>query len=437
LTPSRRLILLVLAVGLPSALAAALVPGSTGWMVLTAGLVFAAALADALLGRRLCKWPSITLPASIRAYKERRNALPLRIGTAGAREVVAGLPWPAALNSDQDTRRLELPAADTAQAEWPFTPLRRGDYAIPAIHLNQSTPLGLWDLRTRQQTNCTVHVYPNLRRIDDLLALRRDNAGAKAIRQIGKGREFEKLRDYLPGDGFDEIHWKATARRGRPVTKVFQVEQTREIYAVLDCARLTGRAESNDPAAEPRLERYMNAALILGMAAQQSGDLFGLMAFSDRVETFVRARKGTGQAALCRQSIYKFQPKPAAANFEEAAVQLRTQLSRRALVLFLTDLDDPVAAAQFAQAAALLRGQHLVMAAMIAPPGAHPLFTRPDVQGINDVYQEAAGHVLWRRLKDLEVGLRHQGINFTTHPARGFSQHLVNLYRQIKQRQIL
>jgi uncharacterized protein (DUF58 family) len=60
-------------------------------------------------------------------------------------------------------------------------------------------------------------------------------------RQVGKGRDFEQLREYLPGDGYEDIHWKATAKYGHPVTKVFQIERTQELYVVLDASRLSGR----------------------------------------------------------------------------------------------------------------------------------------------------------------------------------------------------
>ena len=62
--------------------------------------------------------------------------------------------------------------------------------------------------------------------------------------QVGRGREFEKLREYIPGDSFDEIHWKATARRARPITKVFQVERTREVYVAVDLSRLSARTHA-------------------------------------------------------------------------------------------------------------------------------------------------------------------------------------------------
>ena len=67
-----------------------------------------------------------------------------------------------------------------------------------------------------------VHVYPGLheerKKLSALLAHRNDMR-IRPHRQIGQGREFEKLRNYLPGDSQGDIHWKVTARRGHPVTK--------------------------------------------------------------------------------------------------------------------------------------------------------------------------------------------------------------------------
>ena len=100
-----------------------------------------------------------------------------------------------------------------------------------------------------------IRVYPNLRRDSDLKALRQGVSGAHSVRQVGRGREFEKLREYLPGDGFDEIHWKATARRGRPITKVFQVERTQEIYG-----RLQERWESIPPDVRGRCLKWLRTS---------------------------------------------------------------------------------------------------------------------------------------------------------------------------------
>ena len=103
-------------------------------------------------------------------------------------------------------------------------------------------------------------------------------------RQIGKGREFENLRQYLPGDSFEDIHWKATARRGFPVVKLYRVEHAQEVYAIIDASRLSAR--------EGILDSYVDAALHLALVAERQGDRFGLVTFSDRTQQFVRARSG-------------------------------------------------------------------------------------------------------------------------------------------------
>ena len=59
---------------------------------------------------------------------------------------------------------------------------------------------------------------------------------------MGKGREFEKLREYVRGDSLNDIHWKATAKRGHPVTKEYQIERTQEVYIAIDASRMSGRA---------------------------------------------------------------------------------------------------------------------------------------------------------------------------------------------------
>src|SRR5204863_6499793 len=113
-------------------------------------------------------------------------------------------------------------------------------YRIDAVYLEAQSPLGFWAVRKKAPAQSEIRVYPNLlteRKNLAALFLHRGAFGLHAQRQVGKGRDFEKLREYLPGDGFDEIHWKATARRGKPITKSFQIERTQEVYVIVDALR--------------------------------------------------------------------------------------------------------------------------------------------------------------------------------------------------------
>jgi uncharacterized protein (DUF58 family) len=89
--------------------------------------------------------------------------------------------------------------------------------------------MGFWLRRKSVALKLEIRVYPNLigerKRLSSLF-LTRGRFGIHAQRQVGQGREFEKLREYIPGDAYADIHWKATAKRAKPATKVFQVERT-------------------------------------------------------------------------------------------------------------------------------------------------------------------------------------------------------------------
>jgi uncharacterized protein (DUF58 family) len=430
------MIWVVAVVGFPAAVAAALWPEGR----IAAGLLLAALAAviavDALMKERALHGIRVELPELVRIFKDRVAEIRVRVHNDAATRIRVGVLVPDGIQAEAEEIDVELPGK-LSEFVWKWTARRRGLYRIEAVYLEALSPWGMWQVRRKDPVAMEVRVYPNLRRNDDLKALRQGVSGVHAMRQVGRGREFEKLREYMPGDGFDEIHWKATARRGRPVTKVFQVERTQEVYVVIDRSRLSGRAAGSNTGDETTLERSITASLIVGAAAEKRGDLFGLAAFSDQVDAFVRARNGKAHYAACRDAIYQLHPKQVTPDFDEIATFLRLKLRRRAMVLFLTQLDDPVLAENFARATKLLARRHLVLAGMLRPASAHPLFERDDVETAEDVYRDLAGHIAWKRLKELEASLARQGVRLQVIDPESFSSALIGIYDSVKQRQLL
>jgi uncharacterized protein (DUF58 family) len=356
----------------------------------------------------------------------------LRVALALPREIQTG-------HEEIDTI---LPAhSEWSRLTWTCTPLRRGNYQLDAAFVESGSPLGFWSVRKTIPVQSEIRVYPNLlneRKNLAALFLNRGAFGVHAQRQLGQGRDFEKLREYVPGDGYDEIHWKATARRGRPVTKVFQIERTQEVYVIVDASRLSARTPARDAApGTSTLERFVTAALVLGLAAEAQGDLFGLLTFTDRVEKFVRARNGQAHYSACRDALYTLQPKIVTPDFDELCMFIRLRLRRRALLVFLTALDDPALAENFARNLDSLRRQHLVLVNMLQPPGVHPLFTSPDITGLDDLYQQLGGHLRWQNLRELQKVLRRRGVQFSLLDNERLSAELVSQYLSVKQRQLL
>jgi uncharacterized protein (DUF58 family) len=339
---------------------------------------------------------------------------------------------PDGVEAKPEEQTIEVDAA-VSHVQWLCQPHRRGSYKIRECYLESASPFGLWAVRRTQSISFEIRVYPNLRDSGALKALRRGMETFHLTRQLGRGREFEKLREYSPGDSSDEIHWKATARRARPITKVFQVERTQEIYVVIDASRLSSRTIG----AESGLERSIKAALTVGAVTERRGDLFGIAAFSDRVEAFVRAQGGKPHYSACREAINNLRSRPVSPDFEEIATLLRLRLRRRSLIIFLTALDDPLLAEHFERAARLLSGRHRVLAAMLRPNSARPLFQDPEVESTADIYRALAGHLGWNKLHELQSRLAQRGVHLALLESGTFAENVVNLYDDVKQRQLL
>jgi uncharacterized protein (DUF58 family) len=185
------------------------------------------------------------------------------------------------------------------------------------------------------------------------------------------------------------------------------------------------------------LERYLTAALVLGLAAEQQGDLFGVLTFSNQVGQFVRASNGKAHYNACRDALFTLQPQVVAPDFDEVCTFIRLRLRRRALLVFLTALDDTLLAQSFVRNMDLIRRQHLVLVNMLQSPGVAPLFTNPDLASVDGLYQELGGHLLWQNLRELEKVLHRRGVQFSVLKNERLSAQLVSQYLGVKRRQLL
>lgn len=444
IVPTNRLLLWAALVLPSAALLMTVEPKATAALsaILVLGLIMAAA--DSFSARKSLSAINVEIPRVIRSSRNRPTEIRARVQntrTTGA-TVRVGLRMPEGVGCEREDLRLQLGrGVEWSQGNWKLVPRRRGRFVFSHVAVEAESQLGLWNARKLAPVQSELRVYPNLFQEKQTLAgvvLRRGLGGIHTQRQLGKGREFEKLREYVPGDGYDEIHWKATARRGAPITKVFQVERTQEIYVVIDASRLSARrADSTEAEETTTLERYVTAALVLAQAAEQQGDLFGVTIFSNKVEKFLRAANGKAHYGACRDALYMLQPSDVSPDYDEVTTFLRSRVRRRALLVFLTALDDPVLAESFTKNAQLLRRNNLVLASMIQPPGISPLFSGAPPEDIDSAYRQLGGHLLWHDLKRLQQSLHNQGIRLALVPNERLCPDVVEQYLRVKQRQAL
>jgi uncharacterized protein (DUF58 family) len=468
IAPRTNLVVWAAAIILPLSILAGVV-GSLRSICVLGIVVFAlASLVDLLLGLGKYRQLECQIPAVNRATAGRDFELDLKLNGTGLRSGAIRLvvDLPPTVNPDQSHVPLRIEAGImTLSIPVKAVAEHRGTYPINRLFFDWISPVRLWVFREERSLRSELRVYPDLALEGRKIAhfLNRGGFGVHRQRQIGRGREFEKLREYEPGDSFDSIHWKAAAKRHKPITKVFQVEKSQEVYLAIDSSRLSSRALGTPTSPTvPRttnhespstshlsaltshlspsstiLESFIAATLLAGATAERQGDLFGLITFSDKVDRMARARSGSLHFNHCRDLLINLQARLVAPDFEDIAATLLNRLTKRSLLIFLTSLDDSVTGENFLLAGRFLARRHLVMAIMLLPPDTQPLFSAPGVEHTDQIYENIAGHLRWAKLQELRKQLLKAGVLFHLAPGQNFTLTVVNEYLATKRRQLL
>jgi len=443
IVPGKRLLWLLALAGLPAVVVASVFSGpesDIAWAIPALLLLVAMADAAGCLGR--LNGIEAKEGDSIRLSKDREGPVEVRVLNHGAPIGVRfGLAFPATFETPEPILAMDL-AASKKVAILPFvcTARQRGPYAFERLYLEADSWLGLWCVRASRPLKLEVRVFPDLRRDRAAAAifLNRGMDGIHVQRQVGKGREFEKLREYMPGDSFEDIHWKSTAKRGRPITMTYQIERTQEVYAIVDASRLSARraGTDRDPFAPTLLERYVNAAMLLGAAAERQGDRFGLVTFAGAVRHYVPSGTGKAHHDACRNAVYGLRAEETSPDFDALCVFLRNTLRKRALLIFLTALDDSMIAESFLRSTRLIHRTHLCYCVMTDPQDAQPLFAKA-APGTAGIYDALAAHDRWEHLSALTSNLAVLGVRMRVTTSERYVLSMLEHYMEVKKRQLL
>ena len=454
IAPRTSLVAWTAVIVLPLSILAGVLVGFRGISILGIAVFALVSLIDLLLGLGKYRQLEVSLPAVNRVTAGRAFELDLKLNGSRSRRgaIRLAVDLPPSIKSEQSHMTVRIDGLISNLAV-PVKALsdQRGTYQIRRVFFDWVSPLRFWVFREKRALDCEVRVYPDLALEGRKIAhfLDRGGFGVHRQRQIGRGREFEKLREYEAGDSFDSIDWKAAAKRHKPITKVFQVEKSQEVYLAIDSSRLSARplsssssdssssSSSSSSSEQTILESSIAAALLAGATAERQGDLFGLITFSDKVDQLARARSGSLHFKHCRDLLINLQPKLVAPDFEDIAATLLNRLTKRSLLIFLTSLDDSVTGENFLAAARFLARRHLIIAIMPSPPGTQPLFSAPGVEHTDQIYENITGHLRWTKLQELRKQLLQAGVLFHLAPGDKFTLTVVSEYLATKRRQLL
>jgi uncharacterized protein (DUF58 family) len=329
--------------------------------------------------------------------------------------------------------------------------LRSGLWPGPRVGIERSSRLGIWRLRRWFDSPEPLRIEADLRsgRREILRSpVYRTLVASRQTPWTGHGRDFERLREYQAGDTYSEIAWKSTARRGAPVTRLFQWEQKQEVYFVVDQSRASAVAldrataiESSVPQTRaPRrlLDLTVETALVGATVALELGDEFGLVTFAEEPKSWLRAGSGQTQFHQFRDRLLHIEPLPTTADYEALFSEIRVRLRRRAYLLVLADLTERSVSDSLRRGVGLLRASHALLMTSILPAHARPAFSPGEELHMDqDVYAALAGEKENQRLGALARQLRQLDVQLQYIPAEMFLRKAVEGYLESKREQRL
>ena len=202
-------------------------------------------------------------------------------------------------------RLVRIDASQHMELPYKLRPQERGSYEFGNINVYVQGPLTLVRRRFIFPQEQTVKVYPSyiqMRRYQ-LMAVS-DNlqqAGMKRMRKLGHSMEFEQIKEYVRGDDYRTINWKATARHGDLMANNYTDERSQQIYCVIN----KGRVMRMPFEGMTLLDYAINAALVLCNTALQRQDRAGLITFAQQIDTFLPADKKPTQISQVLEALYR------------------------------------------------------------------------------------------------------------------------------------
>jgi uncharacterized protein (DUF58 family) len=356
------------------------------------------------------------------------------------------LPAVTARVPDRSAPSLERSPEDApTRATYSVQPTARGDVRIGRVSLRYQSPLKLAERWASAALEQTVRVYPNFqeakRQTFYLMRSRQIEQEKRFKRQPGMGREFESLRDYRPGDEVRDICWTATARRAKPISKVYRPERSQAVMIVVDdgrlmLARVLPIADRPSPIALTKLDYAVTAALSLAQVALYSGDSVGLLAYGRKMHARLGAARGASHLRAFVEQLATVKGELLEADHARAADLLLAGQKRRSLVVWLTDLAETAATPEVIESASRLLTRHLVLFVAIGQPELPQLLAeRPE--SVEAMYRYVAAAEMVERRELLLRRLRQQGaLTAELLPGR-LATGIVNRYLEIKERSLL
>jgi uncharacterized protein (DUF58 family) len=329
--------------------------------------------------------------------------------------------------------RLKLEAGEKRLIDYILRPLNRGEYVFQDTNILVSTFLGLGERRMRMPRQQMVPVYPSVIEMKtfELKALSRISNfhGIKKLRRLGQSYEFEQIRNYVKGDDYRSINWKATSRKNDLMVNQFEDEKAQQIYSILDASR-SMRMPFNGLSL---LDYAVNTSLVISNIALNKQDRTGLFTFADKIDTVIRADKGRGHLKKILEGLYKQQERNLEANYELLYLAIRNSIRGRSLLFLYTNFESYSALERVLPIIRRLNKIHLLVVVFFENTEILD-YSYSESKNVEEIYLHTIAQKYVSEKKQIVNELRQYGIQAILTRPEDLSINSVNKYLELKSR---
>jgi len=319
----------------------------------------------------------------------------------------------------------------TEQFHYTITPYKRGEYTFGDVFTRRMSRLGLWVFEDTFNLETQAKVYPNVQMVKkyDLLSRKQmlNLIGVKPSKIYGQGTEFEMLRDYQVDDEYRVIDWKATSKKGKPISRVYQVERTRNVMLMIDAGRIMG-VQVGDLT---KLEHAVNSALLVSFVALRLGERVGLCIFSSDIKEYIPIQGRKYHFNVIMEALYNLKPDAYESDYKKAFEYISRKNKKRALVVVYTDLIEKHISQRLIQYCAALKKTHLPVCVAVKDMNITRI-AGCDPQTERELYQKAVAQTLLKERQLAIKELNRRGVRVVDELPEKLTISTINKYLELK-----
>ena len=327
----------------------------------------------------------------------------------------------------------EIEKISTKIFNYNVRPVKRGEYQFGALNIYVSVLLNIVARRFRFEQNKTAAVYPSYIQMKkyQLMAVsdRLVEVGVKKIRRIGRSLEFEQIKEYVNGDDYRTVNWKATARKKQLMVNHYVDEKSQQVYSIIDMGRTMKM-----PFDKMSLVDYaINASLVISNIALLKQDKVGIVAFNNKVTSVLPAERNSLQMKKIVELLYSQQTDFLESDYEKLSAVVKSKIKQRSLLLFYTNFESANSLKRQLKYFKSLASSHLLIIIFFKNTGLDKILnSKPN--SLEEIYHKTIAEKFSFEKKVIQKELSMMGIQSILTSPQDLSVNTINKYLELKAR---